>query len=115
MNDNEKMTFNLKVGDSVGMICKVLLFSGDEEWRLLEDKITRIIESKKGRRYYTKSKFLPLDADDVDLNTEMQCELTGCILTKEVFGLNEITRLKAEEWVILANEHKYEELGILRK
>jgi len=92
----------LKVKDSVGGIYKRSK-NGKEEWYLCEDKINKIVENGKGRRYYTKSKFHPLDADDVDDNTEIQSGDNKFILTREVFGLNDITRPKAENWIVWAN------------
>ena len=51
----------LNVGDSVGQINK----TSAGEWKLYEDKINKITVTKKhGRRYFTKSVFYPLDADD---------------------------------------------------
>lgn len=94
----------LKVGDSVGGLYKRTK-DGKEEWYLCEDKINKIVELKSGKKYYTKSKFRPLDAEDVDSNTEMQEEAKGYIITKEVFGLNDITRPKAEKWVEWANNN----------
>ncbi len=102
----------LKIGDIVGGIYKRNK-EGKEEWFLLEDKINKISELKSGKRYYTKSKFRPLDAEDVDGNTEIQEEAEGYILTKEVFGLNDITRRKAEEWIEWANENMDKAVGIL--
>lgn len=95
----------LKIGDSVGGIYNKKYADGREEWFLAEDKINRIVESRNGKKYYTKSKFRPLDADDVDDNTEMQEKAEGYILTKEVFGLNDITRPKSEKWVEWANKN----------
>lgn len=92
----------LKVGDSVGGIYKGNK-DGVEQWYLCEDKINKIVENSKGRKYYTKSKFHPLDADNIDDNTEMQEKAEGYIITKEVFGLNETTRPKAEKWIPWAN------------
>lgn len=60
----------LKIGDSVDGIYKRTK-DGKEEWYLLEDIINKIVETKNGRKYYTKSKFRPLDADDIDDNTEI--------------------------------------------
>lgn len=94
----------LKIGDSVGAIYKRTK-DGKEEWFLCEDKINKIVETKNGRKYYTKSKFHPLDADDVDSNTEIQSANNKFILTREVFELNDITRPKAENWVKWANEN----------
>lgn len=94
----------LKVGDSVGGIYKRNK-DGIEEWYLLEDKINKIVENKSGKKYYTKSKFRPLDAEDVDEDTETQEQANGYILTKTVFALNDITRSKAEKWVEWANSN----------
>lgn len=96
----------MKVGDNVGQICK-RKNNDVEEWHLYEDKINKIVELKKGKTYYTKSKFRPLDAEDVDRNTEQQERASGkgYILTNEVFGLNNITRPFVEKWIIWANEN----------
>lgn len=102
----------LKVGDSVGGIYKRTK-DGTEEWYLCEDKINKIVELKSGRKYYTKKKFVPLYADDVDSNTEMQEKAEGYIITREVFGLNDITRPKAENWIKWANENMDKAVSIL--
>ena len=102
----------LNVGDSVGQINK----TSAGEWKLYEDKINKITVTKKhGRRYFTKSVFYPLDADDVDNNTKDMEESIGqgYILTKEVFGLNEKTRSYAERWVKWANENKDKAVSVL--
>ena len=94
----------LKVKDSVGGIYKRTK-DGKEEWYLLEDKINKIVETKNGRKYYTKSKFVPLDADDVDSSTDILENAKGYIIVREVFGLNDITRPIAENWIKWANEN----------
>lgn len=97
----------LNVGDSVGGLYKRTV-DGKEFWDLIEDKINKITITKKyGRRYFTRKKFYPLDAEDVDQSTkEMEeCVGKGYIITREVFGLNEITRPQAERWVRWANEN----------
>ena len=102
----------LNVGDSVGQINQ----TSSGEWKLYEDKINKITITKKyGRRYFTKSKFYPLDADDVDNNTkEMEESIgQGYILTKEVFGLNEKTKPYAERWIKWANENKDKAVGLI--
>ena len=102
----------LNVGDSVGQINK----TSTGEWKFYEDKINKITVTKKyGRRYFTKSVFYPLDADDVDNNTKDMEESIGqgYILTKEVFGLNEKTRPYAERWVKWANENKDKAVGLI--
>ena len=105
----------LNVGDSVGGIYKTGT-GDDERWELIEDKINKITITKKcGRRYFTKSRFNPLDADDVDSNTDMIEDAIGqgYIITKEVFGLNEKTRPFAENWVKWANDNKDKAVSIL--
>lgn len=102
----------LKVGDAVGGIYKESK-GGKEEWVLREDKINKIVENSRGKKYYTKSKFHPLDADDVDSNTEIQEKGEGYILTREVFWLNDTTRPKAEKWVEWANENMDKAVSIL--
>ena len=97
----------LNVGDSVGAIYKRNK-SGQDYWELVEDQINKITLTKKyGRRYFTKSQFYPLDADDVDNNTKVMEESIGqgYILTSEVFGLNDKTRSYAERWVKWANDN----------
>ena len=96
----------MKIGSSVGQICK-RKNNGIDEWYLYEDKVNRISELKKGKTYYTKSKFRPLDAEDVDRNTKQQERASGngYILINEVFELNEITRPFVEKWIIWANEN----------
>ena len=61
----------LNVGDSVGAIYKRNK-GGQDYWELVEDQINKITLTKKyGRRYFTKSQFYPLDANDVDNNTKV--------------------------------------------
>ena len=102
----------LKVGSSVGGIYKRTK-DNVEQWYLCEDKINKIIELKSGKKYYTKCKFRPLDAEDVDGNTSIQEEAEGYIITKEVFGLNDTTRPKAENWIKWANDNMDKAVGIL--
>ena len=65
----------LNVGDSVGQLYDNQTTGN---WELVEDKINKITITKKcGRRYFTKSKFRPLDADDVDNNTKEMEESIG--------------------------------------
>ena len=102
----------LNVGDSVGQINQ----TSTGEWKLYEDKINKInITKKYGRRYFTRSVFYPLDADEVDDNTkDMEgCVGQGYILTREVFGLNEVTRPLAERWIKWANENKDKAVSVL--
>lgn len=102
----------LKVSDSVGGIYKRTK-DGKEEWYLHEDKINKIVELKSGRKYYTKSKFKPLYAEDVDSNTEIQEKAEGYILTREVFGLNDVTLPKAEKWIEWANNNMDKAVSVM--
>ena len=98
----------LNVGDSVGMLQKREK-DGQVFWRLIEDKITKITITKTyGRRYFTKSKFYPLDADDIDSNTKIMEESIGkdWILINEIFGLNDKTRPYAEELIMYEGDDK---------
>lgn len=106
---------DLHIGDSVGYIGKGIK-NGIEQWRLTEDKITKIDQTKKyGERYHTKSKFYPLDAEDIDSNTKIMEKAVGkgYILTKEVFGINDITRPFAENWIKWANENMDKAVSVL--
>ena len=105
----------LNVGDSVGGIYKKSK-NGEDFWELVEDKINKITITKKyGRRYFTKSRFNPLDADDVDNNTKDMEESIGqgYIIVGEVFGLNDKTRSYAERWIKWANENKDKAVGLI--
>jgi len=103
----------LNIGDSVGAIYE---FSKDgvKEFRLVEDKINKIVETKNGRMYHTVKKFRPLDTDDIDSNTDIQERLENCILTKEIFGLNDMTRTKAVDWIEWANNNLDKAVGVLK-
>lgn len=93
----------LNVGDYVGQINK----DSSGVWKLYKDKINKITTTKKyGRRYFTKTVFYPLDADDVDNNTKDMEESIGkgYIIVREVFGLNDKTEPYAERWIKWANE-----------
>ena len=103
----------LNVGDSVGQLYDNQTTGN---WELVEDKINKITITKKyGRRYFTKSKFYPLDADDVDNNTKDMEESIGqgYIIVREVFGLNDKTRSCAERWIKWANENKDKAVSVL--
>ncbi len=102
----------LNVGDYVGQINK----DSSGVWKLYKDKINKITTTKKyGRKYFTKTVFRPLDADDVDNNTkdmeESICE--GYIIVREVFGLNNKTEPYAERWIKWANENPDKATGLI--
>lgn len=102
----------LHIGDCVGQINK----GSSGEWKLYEDKINKITETKRyGRRYFTKTVFQPLDADDVDENTKDMEESIGegYIIVREVFGLNDKTRPYTERWIQWANENPDKAIGLV--
>lgn len=106
---------SLRVGDVVGGIYKKEK-DGVAYWDLVEDKINKIVETKRdGRKYYTRSRFRPLYAEDVDMNTKIMEEAVdkGYILTREVFGLNDVTRPFAEGWVKWANNNMDKAVSIM--
>lgn len=92
-----------KVGDVLGALYQFENKNDGKYWKLVEDKINKIVELKSGKKYYTKKRFRPLDVEEVDSNTSIQEKAKGYVLTKEVFCLNEITRPKIEAWVEWAN------------
>ena len=64
----------LNIGDYVAQINK----DSSGVWKLYKDKINKITTTKKyGRRYFTKTVFRSLDADDVDNNTKDMEESIG--------------------------------------
>lgn len=95
----------LKVGDHVGMIQKVLEDSQGRKnyWRLVEAPITKIVTNRNGTKYHAPKRFYPLDADEVDSNTETQEGMDGIILVDSVFGLTDKARFHAERWIEWAN------------
>lgn len=106
----------LQVGDIVGGLYKSTGNDGSSTWILTEDKINKVTQTKRdGWRYYTKSKFRPLNAEEVDRNTKDMEEAVGkgYIITGEVFGLNEKTRPFAERWVEWANKNTDKATSIL--
>lgn len=106
----------LRAGDSVAGLYKSTNPDGSECWKMIEDKITKVSHTQKeGWKYYTKSKFHPLYAEDVDSNTRIMEDAVGkgYIITREVFGLNDITKPFAENWMNWANENMKKAVSIL--
>jgi len=96
----------LKIGDSVGSICKYRIgVDGKSEYRLRESKINKIVETKNGKKYHTQNNFYPLDCEEVDSNTKTFEDADGFVLVETVIGLNEVTRLRAERWIDWANNN----------
>lgn len=101
----------LNIGDYVGQINK----DSSGIWKLYKDKINKITTKKSGRRYFTKTVFRPLDADDVDNNTKDMEESIGegYIIVREVFGLNDKTEPYVERWIKWANENPDKATGLI--
>ena len=102
----------MKVGSYIGLIRKVQDLEGNEFWGLYESKVTRIVQNRNGTKIYSKG-FYPFDAEEIELNTEMQEEAQGYILTREIFELNDITRPKVERWIEWANANMDKAVSIL--
>ena len=94
----------MKVGDYIGAIYKRGLPEEKGEWVLCESKITKIVQNSKGTKVYSK-RFVPLDVDEIEDNTEMMEKADGYIYVREVVLLNEITRPRIERWLKWANEN----------
>lgn len=93
----------LKIGDRVAMVHKVNQ-NNVEKWILTEEDIVKIVETKKGRRYYTKSKFHPFCWDDMDIATSiMEDKNIHIMITDNIFRLNEEKRCEIEHWIKYEN------------
>lgn len=105
----------LQRGDSVGGIYEKTKPDGTKIWELVEDKINKVSQARDGWKYYTKDHFRPLYAEEVDSNTKAMEDAVdkGYILTREVFGLNDVTRSFAEKWIEWANSNKDKAVSIL--
>lgn len=93
----------LKVGDIVGGIYPNTI-CGKTVWYLEEDEIVKVVQSKNGGKYHVRSKFRPLDIEEVDDNTQIAKDF-DMVFSREVFHLNKITRKLAEEYVGYMNQN----------
>lgn len=110
----EKKYFpKFQLGDSVGMLQQRGV-GEKEHWYLRESQINKVAQTKEGWKYYTKDKFYPLYAEELDDNTKIMEDAVGkgYILTGEVFGLNDVTRPFAEKWIAWANENKDKAISV---
>ena len=98
----------LKIGDIVGGIYPNTI-CGKTVWYLKEDEIVKVVQTKNGGKYHVRSKFRPLDIEEVDDNTQIAKDF-DMVFSREVFHLNEITRRLAEEYVEHMNYRENENL-----
>ena len=92
---------NVKVGDSLGLINKVLFNMKDNRenyWKLSEGKVKSITINTKGRRVKAEH-FYTLDAEEVENNTKWMLEVDRLILTREPFILTDALRERVTNWI----------------
>ena len=92
---------NVKVGDSIGLISKVLFNMKDNRenyWKLSDGKVKSITINSKGRRVKADH-FYTLDADEVENNTKWMLEADRLILTHEPFILTDELRERVTNWI----------------
>ena len=92
---------NVKVGDSIGLINKVLFSMKDNRenyWKLSEGKVKSITINSKGRRVKADH-FYTLDAEEVENNTKWMLKADTLILTCEPFILTDELRKRVEGWI----------------
>lgn len=92
---------NVKVGDSIGLINKVLFNMKDNRknyWKLNEGMVKSITINTKGRRVKADH-FYTLDAEEVENNTKWMLEADRLILTHEPFILTDALRERVTNWI----------------
>ena len=97
---------NVKVGDSIGLIIKVLFNMKDNRenyWKLSEGKVKSITINSKGRRVKADH-FYTLDAEEIEENTRWLLETDNLILTSEPFILTDELRKRVDGWIERENE-----------
>ena len=97
---------NVKVGDSIGLINKVLFNMKDDRtnyWKLSEGKVKSITINSKGRRVKADH-FYTLDAEEIEDNTKWMLETEGLIVTREPFILTDKLRERVTSWIERENE-----------
>lgn len=94
------MSVTVKLGDSIGVIQKVL-WSGDGRenyWKMSEGKVKSININSKGRRVKADH-FYTLDAQEVEANTEWMLADKNIILVCEPFILTDELRERVNRWI----------------
>ena len=91
----------VKLGDTIGMINKVLFNMKDDRtnyWKLSEGKVKSITLNRKGRRVKADH-FYTLDADEIESNTKWMLDTERLILTCEPFILTDELRERVTRWI----------------
>lgn len=100
------MEMTVKIGDTIGLISKVLFNMRDNRenyWKLSEGKVKSITINSKGRRVKADH-FYTLDAEEIELNTKWMLENERLILTSEPFILTDELRQRVDKWIGRENE-----------
>lgn len=95
----------MRRGNTIAIISKSNT-SGKEYWELIESKITGVKITDSGKKiYYPESKFYPMNADEVDLSTDIMGKAIdrNCILVNDFFWLKSSMRYFIEKWIKLEN------------
>lgn len=94
------MSVTVKLGDSIGLIQKVLWCNDGREnyWKLSEGKVKSINLNSKGRRVKADH-FYTLGAQEIEENTEWMLEDKNIILVAEPFILTDELRERVNHWI----------------
>ena len=104
------MAVHVHVGDTIGLIIKVLFSMKDNRenyWKLTEGKVKSITLNSKGRRVKADH-FYTLDAEEIESNTKWMLENDYLILTGEPFILSDKLRTRVERWIEHENAKEQE-------
>jgi len=95
------MEINVKCGDTIGIINKVLFNMKDDRtnyWKLSEGKVKSITINSRGRRVKADH-FYTMGAEDIEANTKWMVENERLILVCEPFILTDELRQRVEGWI----------------
>lgn len=95
------MEINVKCGDTIGFVNKVLFNMKDDRtnyWKLSEGKVKSITINSRGRRVKADH-FYTMGAEDIEANTKWMVENERLILVCEPFILTDELRQRVEGWI----------------
>ncbi len=95
------MEIEVKCGDTIGYVNKVLFNMKDERtnyWKLSEGKVKSITINSRGRRVKADH-FYTMGAEDIEANTKWMVENECLILVCEPFILTDELRQRVEGWI----------------
>jgi len=95
------MEINVKCGDTIGIVNKVLFNMKDDRtnyWKLSEGKVKSITLNSRGRRVKADH-FYTMGAEDIEANTKWMVENERLILVCEPFILTDELRQRVEGWI----------------